>query len=363
MKMNNWKEFKIKDIFKTQKRNSILYVPTWAYVPQKELKKWLTPRITVTAENNWVERFSTSTHKNYRKFKNFLSVSFLWSVFYHNYEASLDMKVHCLKPKDKELNKNLWLFLSTIIKKSLNNASYWNQISSSDLPQKTILLPIDRKKQINWKYMEQHIKNIIESKVKKYINFAEKQISTIKCTEIPNLTEKKWKEFKVEKIFNVVNSKPYHKKQLNFSMKEIPYITRTNLNNWIEGLVKKEKFVTNPKNTIVFGAENATFFFEPFEYITWNKMYYIIGKDKKGFNKFIWLFLTTCFNQSVKWCWFWYWKWLTWTREKNRTILLPVNENEQPDWEYMEQYTKNMIIKKYKKFLNYLKEKYSDIEK
>ena len=35
----------------------------------------------------------------------FISVSFLGTVFYHPYKASLDMKVHSLKLKSKELNE------------------------------------------------------------------------------------------------------------------------------------------------------------------------------------------------------------------------------------------------------------------
>jgi len=346
-KMNNWKDFKIKDVFKTQKRNSILYVPTWAYIPQKELKKGLIPRITVTAENNWIENFSTSTHKNYRKFKNFLSVSFLWSVFYHNYETSLDMKVHCLKPKEKILNKNLWLFLSSTIKKSLDNASYWNQISSSDLPQKTILLPINENNQINWEYMEQYTKNIIQNKIKKYISYVEKQLSTLEYKEIPTLEEKEWREFWLNEIFSNIKRGKRHIEK-NRKKWNIPYYSASKNNNWLTDFISNPKFVIYEKSIIYSTFWDAYFTNEKF---TASDEIAILTNP--NLNLFNWLFLCTSLNKNkIKYS---FWRKAFINKIHRDKILVPVNQNKQPDWEYMEQYIKNIFIKKYTKALNYFK--------
>ena len=42
-------------------------------------------------------------------------------------------------------------------------------------------------------------------------------------------------------------------------------------------------------------------------------------------------------------------------------IMLPVNANEEPDYEYMEQYAKNIMYKKYKQYLSYLEKKYGNL--
>ncbi len=44
------------------------------------------------------------------------------------------------------------------------------------------------------------------------------------------------------------------------------------------------------------------------------------------------------------------------SREK---ILLPVNDQEQPDYEYMEQYMKNLMYKKIKQYLEYIEKQSS----
>lgn len=55
-----------------------------------------------------------------------------------------------------------------------------------------------------------------------------------------HLEDVEWKAFKVggyEGIFNVSNSKPYHKTNLNTAEYGIPYITRTSINNGLEDIV------------------------------------------------------------------------------------------------------------------------------
>ena len=92
-----------------------------------------------------------------------------------------------------------------------------------------------------------------------------------------DLTDVQWKEFIIGEVFDIFNSKAYHKNDLSIaSDKEIPYIARSMFNNGLDSFVEeKADFVKNPKNSIVFGAESAVFFYEPFEFITGNKMYYI----------------------------------------------------------------------------------------
>ena len=43
-------------------------------------------------------------------------------------------------------------------------------------------------------------------------------------------------------------------------------------------------------------------------------------------------------------------------RISNEKILLPVNEDGNPDYEYMEQYIKNIMYKQYKRYLDFLED-------
>lgn len=180
------------------------------------------------------------------------------------------------------------------------------------------------------------------------------------------ITNREWKEFKVESIFNVINLKAYHKKQLKSSNKRnnnIPYITRTNKDNGVEDIVENnEEFKINAANTIVFGAENATFFYQPFKYISGNKMY-AIESDK--INKYTGLFIQQMLNTSVKNCGFGYGQGLTGTRERKRSIILPVSKGDEvsPDWGFIEEYIKRHYYKKQQLWTKYIDKKLSNLHR
>lgn len=156
-----WKPFLVKEIFITEKNGK--QVPTGANIPKLELKEsGCTPRITVTGVNNGVYGYFDyiGKHPNdYRVYNNFISISFLGTVFYQPTDASLDMKVHCLKPIDRELNIYTGEFLVSAIKASLNNYKYADQLSSTILPKVSILLPA-KGDEPDWHYMEMYMRGV-----------------------------------------------------------------------------------------------------------------------------------------------------------------------------------------------------------
>ena len=116
--IQDWKEFKIEELFITLNSKSQTQVPTGASIPKRYLKEGTLPRISASNINNGIlGYYEDIIDPNYRTFENFISVSFLGTVFYHQYKASLDMKIHCLQLISRELNKDLAFFLISIIRK------------------------------------------------------------------------------------------------------------------------------------------------------------------------------------------------------------------------------------------------------
>lgn len=150
----------------------------------------------------------------------------------------------------------------------------------------------------------------------------------------------KFEEFRVKDIFNVKNSRPLHKVNLKFSTsKGTPYITRTKFSNGLEEIITEEfKGYKNPRNTITFGAESVRFFYQPFEYYTGNKMYYLSRRDGGEIGENIGLYLTTMIQFSLENTGYGYGMGLTGTRLKERKIMLPVTDEGEPDWIFMEKY-------------------------
>ena len=164
-----WRPFFIKDLFVTIRNGS--QVPTGTHVSKENLREGKIPRITVTSNNNGVYGFYSSTDKNYKTYENFISISFLGDCFYHPYEASLDMKVHCLKLLNREFNEPLALFLVRMLKQMTAAFNYGNQLSSTDIVNKKIQLPVNDDGAPNFEYMEAYVKNLEAEKYRKYLEY------------------------------------------------------------------------------------------------------------------------------------------------------------------------------------------------
>lgn len=157
---------------------------------------------------------------------------------------------------------------------------------------------------------------------------------------------REWKEYILENLFDFVNSKAYHSKdvtEIQDNNSGINYITRSKFNNGLKcRVVKRDDYVINPKGTISFGAENADFFYQAEEYITGNKMYYI---DTRNISKKAGLFLKSILENAFT-------KNFSFTdgmvpdRIKKEKIKLPSKLNKkgeyEPDWQYMEDYIKEI---------------------
>ncbi|PIR54716.1 restriction endonuclease [Candidatus Peregrinibacteria bacterium CG10_big_fil_rev_8_21_14_0_10_36_19] len=176
-----------------------------------------------------------------------------------------------------------------------------------------------------------------------------------------DLQNKEWKEFEIGVEFLVKNSKAYHKTELKESKaRGLAYVSRTNNNNGIESIVVEDKnFKINPPNTIVFGAENATFFYQSGKYITGNKMYYI---QNKLLTKQSGLFVQMMLNQSIKNCGFGYGKGLTGTRVINRIVNLPIDSRGNPDYAFMEAYMKQKEQGKLDEYRQFVKKRLPELQ-
>lgn len=169
-----------------------------------------------------------------------------------------------------------------------------------------------------------------------------------------SLKDRKWKPFKIVTILgHSENSSPYHKKDLNFTDNVgLPYITRKCKDNGLSGIVLNNcNYKLNPKNTISFGAENAAYYFQPFKYITGNKMYYYCNNNISIESL---KFLTCCLNHSLNGG-FGFGHGLTGTRSDHRQFLLPVDDFGNPDYEFMNEYIKERegtLIEQYKEFIS-----------
>lgn len=342
---SEWKEFRIKDLFETQKKGNKLQVPTGASVPVQDLlEDGATPRITVTGSNNGIFGFYDYCGKNiadYRVFNNFVSVSFLGTVFYQEGDATLDMKVHCLKPKGITLNKYTGRFLVGAIRASLRESTYSDQISSSILPEMSIKLPSTPDGAPDWAYMESYMANI-ETKVAESLTL----LQAAKDAEKKKVDTREWASFALGALFNIVKGKRLTKAEMKSG--ETPFIGSSALNNGCTAMIGNDKN-QHPENTITvcYNGSVGETFYQNKPYIASDDVNVLYPKFTM--NRQIALFIVPLIK-GISSRYDYIDKWKKEAMEADK-IYLPVDKTGQLDWAYMEEYMRK-VEKKTEGMLN-----------
>lgn len=335
--ISNWGEFLISDIFQTEATGNSLQVPTGAMMARKDLYEGIVPRITVSNFNNGITGYyAESTHKNYRVYENFISVSFLGTVFYQSQKVSLDMKVHCLKPKEIELNANIAEFLVSVIKRTIQYYAYSDQLSSTVLPNLSIKLPVTSTNEPDFAYMDEYMKNVIQQ--------SKTNLSNLKTcsTEKTAVDISGWKRFYLydEALFEIDMGTKLDKAKMTTISPTINFVGRANNNNGITTRVDKvsgiEPYEAGNLTLSLGGEYLGSCFIQPDQFYVSQNVVVLMPKWAMSFN--VKMFISAMIFRESRM----YYK--AFIDELNRHIktdfsfLLPVTPEGTPDWEYMDNY-------------------------
>lgn len=257
----------------------------------------------------------------------------------------------------KWLNRNTGLFFVPAQDMIEEKYSHGYKRNAKHLGGDRVMLPVTDSGKPDYDYMEEYAKRIREKKIEKYRAYVEKRIAEIgEEIEIPKLSEKEWKPFTVEKLFDrIISTKGKTTSQLQ-SGDDVPYIAAAKNNNGFAGMYSSKEHPEwiSQGNAIVFvqlgdGAAGLAYY-EPSDFIGMR------GKTSCGYSKYldeyVGLFLAKClsvnkeiFSHGHSWAG---------PRLRRTKVMLPVTDSGKPDYEYMEQYAKNMMLRKYKQYLAYL---------
>ncbi|MEI6754155.1 MAG: restriction endonuclease subunit S [Paludibacter sp.] len=240
-----------------------------------------------------------------------LSSFFQSEMFYTSFH------IFCLYPKF-QLTEMQMLYYCTIIEKNKYRYNYGRQANKT---LKEILVPsIDE------------IKTNIESIDVDYY-FPKKPLLEMKIS----LKTDTWMSFKLKDIFNIHTS---NDKNLESSEDGLtPYISASQVNNGISSYVANE--ATQKGNTLTVarnGSIGATFY---------HSYAYCVSPDdvrvfdpKFSFNKYIAIFISVLIEREKYR--FAYGRKFGTKRMMDTELKLPVLENGQPDWQFMEDYIKSL---------------------
>ncbi|WP_439236199.1 restriction endonuclease subunit S [Lonepinella koalarum] len=352
LNVSQWQSFTISELFITESTKNKIQVPTGASISKVSLieqENGGLPRITVTGVNNGIiGHYKEMSEPNYRVFENFISISFLGTIFYHPYKASLDMKVHCLKLRNKELNANIALFLIGVIKKHLYSFAYDDQLSSTVLPTLSIRLPI-RNGIPDWEYMENFIYNIHKKEISNQYYITQ----YIDRSQSKKIDLSNWRKFHLydKGLFEIDMGTKLDKVKMTQQNPTVNFIGRANKNNGITEYVDLINDI-NPYEagnlTLSLGGEYlGSCFIQPSPFYTSQNVIVLKPTWDMSFNVKMFISIMV-FRESRQF-------YKAFIDELNRhiktdfSIYLPIDKAGEPDWEYMEQFIDNLYDKEREK--------------
>lgn len=335
---NTWTKFKVSDIFVTEKHGSGLQVPTGAMMSKKDLMDGDIPRVTVSNFNNGITGYyADSDDKNYRTYQNFISVSFLGTVFYQSDKVSLDMKVHCLKPLDYELNVYSAGYIVSIIRKAISNFAYSDQLSSTVLAELEFALPATSDGQPDWDYMEFYMKAVMEESEKSLENLR-------KADDTKHLIDvSRWGEFRVGDLFDV--SRPIARSSQKYEKGDMAFVASGCFNNGVtDYLEPKDENDYDEGNCLTVSPVDGYTFYQKDRFLgRGGAGSSIIILRNNMLNELRGKYLSTVIRFACK-----AWDYANMgNKDKlaDTMISLPIDANGEPDWQYMEDYMKVVMDK------------------
>ncbi len=366
LKNREWRTFKLHTIFE---------IENCKCSKASSLKKGIYPYVGATNRNNGVLKFAEPTTEKMITKGN--CVAFIcdgegsvgYSIYkYENFIGSTTVKVG----RNKNLNRYIGTFITTIADTARSKYNFGFKRNEKHLKNEVLILPANTKGEPDYEFMEAYMRDQEKQKAKTYKTYIDKRLKELKNTQaVESLTEKKWEEFLFPDIFEIKKGF-YNKKPASSNKGKIPFLGATQNNNGITEYYTKEKI----KNTSKTGrGKNEDFSRKLFKgnciAVTNNgsvgHAYYQANQftcshdinplylKNQILNKHIAMFLITTIEKQ-KDCFEYARKWRPMRMVKSK-ILLPVTQEGNPDYAYMENYMKQLELKKINSYLNILKPK------
>ena len=305
------------------------------------------PYISSTSLNNGVDSF-IGNESGIRFFNNCITIANSGSVgsaFFHQYKFVASD--HVTQLRRNGLDKYVYLFMLPLICRLSEKYSFNREINDERIKREKILLPVDNNGSIDFVFMSSFMKsvehNLLETTLKtfsKRLNVNKREWGGVK-----------WSNFLLRDVFPKLE--PGKSKGLNHIdkfEKGISYLGATNQNNGVLCFVGNNTKLMQQGNCIAFirNGEGSMGYsvYKAEDFVATSDM--TIGYNEH-LNKYTGTFITTVADRIRGKYNFGYKR--SAMRLAKEILTLPVDKNNNPDWDYMESYMRNIESEH---ILNYL---------
>ena len=363
LKLNSvgWKEFNMIDIFE-------IVDGYYNKKPPAE-KNGKIPFLSATAYNNGVSEFyskdtiltwdkvgnKTNNNIDERLFSgNCIAITNNGSVGHAFYQEDLFTCSHDITPvylKNYELNKYIAFFLIVMLEKTGKSYEYGKKWRPKRMRRSKILLPINDNNEPNWRFMEDYARQELKSQTEKVIDYYEQKLID-EASILLDLKEVEWNLFQIDEIFDVkrVEGKPIN----NYENGNIPYVTTSSENNGITNFVNAIESDISKRSAISVDPVGGTTFYHDYDFVgrgfSGSSINLLYNDNLNSLNsKFICSAIEKVSKVKAS-----YGIHFNGNRLRSAKVLLPLDENGNPNWKYMTDFIKKLEHETASKALEYI---------
>ena len=331
--MIEWKEYKVGEVFNIETSTGTDKIK---FIETKIKNDNSINYITRTALNNGINCYIIRDEKMKINLSKCLTVGIENNCFFYQQDDFVcGQNISILR--NKNLNKYNSLFIITILNDLTNNQFQFSTqgLTKGRLEKLLFLLPTHNN-QIAWDLMDRYIRRL-ESKIldKKKINVENELLNKSVDTST-------WKEFNFFDIFDK-NYQIGDSKKITTLEGDIALVSAGESNNGIDSFVKyneKNKLFNENQITLAKNGSVGTMNYQNQKFYATSDIMVLKLKDYE-LNKYIALFLKVFCEREFKLNYSWSNKITLKVLEKTK-IKLPTTQNGEIDWQYMEDFMKNV---------------------
>lgn len=330
---SNWKAFYFTEVFTEIQRGKRL--------KKADHKVGNTPYVSSTSFNNGVDGF-IGNDSSVRRFEDCLTLANSGSVgsaFYHRYEFIASD--HVTQLKREGLDKYAYLFMIPLINRLSEKYSFNREINDERIKREKLLLPVTDAGDIDFQFMSSFMKQIETDILGTTLATFQNRLKDNRLS-ISKLGGVIWNEFYIRDLFP--RMEVGKSKGLNHLEKDdfgISYLGATNLNNGVLCFVKAVDNLVQKGNCIAFirNGEGSMGYsvYKAEDFIATSDMTLAYSEH---INKYTGMFITTIADRIRGKYNFGYKR--SATRLAKEVLSLPITPTGQPNWEFMEQYMRNI---------------------
>ena len=319
-----WREFALTDFFNPMKGNQ----NNMASLVDGEL-----PLISAKKGDNGVKAFVFSNKKSLFP-QHCITLNLdgdggAGLAFYQEYSFALDSHVVALYPKFS-LDKFCLLFIARSISAQRSRFGHGRAINKSRLNHFLLVLPVQANRTPDWEFMSNYMKQVEDELLSEVRPKLEAQLLE-HIISLGALEDREWKEFYFSDVFTRIQRGKRLKKDDHIEG-TTPYVSSTATNNGIDGFVGNKERIRIFSNCISLANSGSvgSAFFQKFEFVASD---HVTSLQKEGIDEYAYLFMLPIIRRlSEKY---------SFNREINdlrisrERLMLPVQSDGTPDWEFM----------------------------